>query len=258
MKKFLKSFKRWGDSRTWPQTIGWGAWLIGLAMAAFSDPVYALAGFVLLLVCMGLSIRHFKKFHTFILIGALLLSQTSFSRAQPPKKQAVVECNAVVIGILVIAVGGIILYKVVQFCKKHFPTPPPPPPLTPPDTNAPPVTNSPSPFPAAQMRPSYEPTSCDISTNGWMDNTDPANPTPFQDFITLSFSSSSDLTNWTNCCTINLWLSSNSVESVIYDWRGVTLGTNYTRGNPYAGQSLTNRLPFQVDMKQHQQFYRDY
>jgi hypothetical protein len=258
----MKSFIKWANALDWEQTVWWAVLLLLCLGGAYW---YAPAGILMFLCVMAWMLRavsrHRRGLLTVLLIASLFLVQTPRRCQAGPKKEAVVECNAVVLGGLILVVGGICIYKFVKFCQAHFPPPPPPnPPPTPPDTNAPPATNQPPNVTGYLRRAqtlSYTPTSQDISGYGWMDNTVATNPVPFQDFITLSFSSSTNLRDWSTAFTVNLWLSSNSVESVIYDANSVPLATNWCAGNPYT-TPMTNNLPLPFNRSQTQLFFRDY
>ena len=223
---------------------------------AFLNPIAAAVCFVVVLVLLAFDLGGGgKHLVTMFLIGSLAIAGApSKSRAQqqPP---STVECNVVVIGGLVIVVGAFIIYKLVKFCKKNLAPPPPPP--TPPPTNAPPpihlssiVTHVNALSDTAQVN------GMDISNMGWIDNTVATNPVPFLDYVHLTMSNSVDMTTWSNLYTIGIWMSSNSVETVIYDGTGKATHTNWTAGNPYA-TSLTNNLPFKVyDPAKPRQFFK--
>lgn len=82
----------------------------------------------------------------------------------------------------------------------------------------------------------------DLTTNAvpeW-DYTDPNNPVMFRDFFWLSLpmlKTSTNMVNWSGGYSMALWLSSNSVESVLYDSASNSLVTNYMAGNPYSTNS---------------------
>lgn len=260
--KLIRRFMKWGHTRTKLETVGWCLWAIGLAVfACVLDPVAAALGYILLLICMSISIKSHKGTITLILISSLLMLPLRPIQSQPDPKPEVVECNGYIIGGVVLVVGGIIIYKLVQFCKKVFPppAPPPPPPPTPPGTNGPGTNAAPSGnFRGVNLTPSSKPAAYNIAPYGFMDNTVPSQPVPFEDLIIVQFNSSTNLTDWTNCCTVKLWLSSNSVETVVYDSTGTAVCTNYCAGNPYS-TVLTNNLPFPLyHPNQPRQFWRDY
>lgn len=253
-----KAFINWGKSRSKLEMFGWAAWLVGLGVLAFVDAPAALGGYLLCLFCLCWSIsHHWKKSLSILLIASLLFSQAPQTHAQAQPK--LVNCNAAVIGGLVLIVGGIIIYKFAKFCKKHFPPPGSNPPPDDGGTNAPPSTNAANAtiyFPTLTPHALVE--SYDCTSTGWLDRSVPANPVPVQDFIILSFSSSTNLNDWTNCFTVNLWLSSNSVVGVVYDANQRPISTNRTLGNPYT-TALTNALAFPLFTRsQPQLFFRDY
>lgn len=185
-----------------------------------------------------------KKTITGILIACLL-----FSYSPHRAKGAVQECNALVVGGIVIAIGAVVVYKVIQFCKKYLPPPPgnntPPP--TPQPTNAPPATTNSA--ASAMFHFTFDGTNpmtdYDVSTNGWMDFTVATNPVPFTDFFVLTLGTSTNLTDWTNMVTVKCWLSANSMESVLYDARGKAVATNWSVGNPFSGANA--QLPFELE-----------
>lgn len=250
----MKSFIKWANSRTPLETTGWVLWAISMAViACLLDPPLAFVGYLLLLTCMIISVRHYKGVLTVLLIALLLLPTANQSRSQQQKQ--VVECNLVIIGGVVIIVGGIVIYKMVKFCQQHLA--PQPPPSTP-GTNAPPETNNTSFANGFALNPVTTPIGSDISKNGWMDNTVPTNPVPFQHFVTFTIHGSTNLTDWTNAFTANLWLSSNSIETVILDGNGAPVSTNWCPGNPYTG-AVTNRVLFPLyKPNTPHQFFRAY
>lgn len=246
----MKAFKKWADSLNWTQLSLWCIPLIGCAVLAFFNPFSAAFYFLLLISWMTACVRcHKKKLMTTILIGCLLFPRQSPSEPTKPEPQ-VAECNSIVIGGLVVVVGVIIVWKLVQFCEEHLPTPPPPPP--PPGTNSPPSTN------ASNFKTTYTTgiIGQSVSGNGWMDRSVPTNPVPFLDFISLSCESSTNLTDWGKGFTVNLWLSSNGVASVVYDSANSPVWTNYTMGNPYR-DAMTNFINWSpVDSLKPKQFFR--
>lgn len=250
MKKAITQYCRWANSLTWWQIAQWSLALIGSGAIAFYSPILAAIYYILIVIAMVFAIRRgYKGIIIGLMIGSLLFSTSpQTSSAQEARPPAVAQCNAVVIGALVVAVGGFIIYKLVTFCKKAFPPPPPPPPPppTPAPTNAPPAITSFAPQAIVINLSTPEQTSGqDISRQGWMDHTQSNNPVPFQDYIHLTMSNSVDMKSWTSLYSIGIWLSSNSVETVIYDGKGNPTFTNWCPGNPYT-TSLTNSLPFKV------------
>lgn len=256
----MKTFIRWANALTWLQMFLWSAAILIPGIVANRAPLLGAILFVFLLAWMIRAIRRTKTLVTMLLIGALAFtSLPERSHAQPAHEpQAVAQCNAVVIGTLVIAVGGFIIYKLITFCKKAFPPPPPPPPPpTPAPTNTPPAITSFAPTAIVINLSTPEQTAGqDISRQGWIDYTQSNNPVPFQDYIHLTMSNSVDMKSWTNLYSIGIWLSSNSVETVIYDGKGNPTFTNWCPGNPYT-TSLTNSLPFKVyDPAKPKQFFK--
>lgn len=254
---FLKRFYAWGNSRTKEQTCWWLAFLAVAAIAAYTCAPIGLAYFTVLIVLMGISVCRHNRGVTLLLVGCLLLAPLPVRVQAQPNPKVQEACVPFIIGGAVVIVGGIVIYKMVKFCQKHFPPPPSsnPPPS---GTNAPPSTNGASGnLRFANMTPSAEVESYDCSSTGWIDKSVPTNPVPYRDFITLRFSGSTNLLDWTNACTVNLWLSSNSMVGVVYDQNQVPVSTNRALGNPYA-QSMTNRLDFPFDRSQPQLFLRDY
>jgi hypothetical protein len=257
--QFLKSYSAWIRSRGPLRLSLWTLWLIGLGLFTwFIDPIGGAAGYILFLCYLFLSIRAHKKPLTILLIAALLWSQTP-ARAEPlnpppsnPQPQLMVEC--IFAGIILI-VGGIVIIKLHQFCKAHFPPPPPPPPTNNVPTNPPP----PAPFPAfASLTLAASPDYTDISTNGWIDSSQPTNPVPYLCFLTVPLNVSTDLLTWSNAWTLNCWLSSNSVTTVLCDASGNPLCTNRTLGNPFSTNTcLTNYVPCPKP-SQPQLFIRDW
>jgi hypothetical protein len=73
----------------------------------------------------------------------------------------------------------------------------------------------------------------DVSSLGYMDS----NAVPpvlifgFTSDVISNIQSSTDLVNWSNY-TFNAWVSSNGVETVVYDGSGYPVITNYDGGNP--------------------------
>jgi hypothetical protein len=258
MVRFMKNpfvqfkFTQWANSLRWWQTLLWALAFTGSGLLALFNPIISALVFCELLVIVGImSWRFTKPITTIILIAALALSaapeRSSAQERQKNQKTTVVECNAVILGGLVLVVGGFIVYKVVQFCKKALPPPPPPPPPpTPPPTNAPPskmigIVGNLKGITINLTQPEQA-TGYDISGYGWVDWTQTNNPVLFQDYIHLTMSNSVDMTTWSNAYTINIWMSSNSVETVLCDGTGTPTHTNWAAGNPYA-TSLTNALP---------------
>lgn len=243
----------------WPVTLLWSAALIGCGVMACFNPIAAAVCFVLVLILLAFDMGGGGKH----LVTALLIGSLAIAGA-PPRGRAqqtnsppsTVECNAVIIGGVVIIVGAFIIYKLVKFCKKNL-APPPPPPPTPPPTNAPPPMHLSSTVTHVNaLSDSAQVNGMDISNLGWVDNTIATNPVPFLDYVHLTMSNSVDMTTWSNLYTIGIWMSSNSVEMVIYDGTGKATHTNWTAGNPYA-TSLTNNLPFKVyDSTKPQQFFK--
>jgi hypothetical protein len=244
--KWAGSLKRW-------QTLFWSFWLLFAGFITYHTPIAGAILYIVVLLMMMIEIRlHNRRLLTLLLIASLFYAWSP-RPARAQEKKAVVECNAVIIGGLIIIVGGYIVYKLIQFCKKNFP-PPTPPPQNPPPTPAP--TNSVPTNDVTSASVLLNPITInldtpdkvsgyDISASNWVDHTIAEHPVLFQDFIRLSMSSSTNLTTWSNFYTIDMWLSSNSVESVIYGPNRVPVHTNWVVGNPYTG-SLTNVIPFTV------------
>lgn len=252
----LKNLKfwKWADSLTPRQATLWCLALVACGVLSWWFPPLAAIVYLLVISWMIRAVRvskSAKAIITALLIGSLAItgaprrSDAQQQNGQPP----IVECNAVIIGGLILVVGGFIIYKLVKFCQKNIPPPPPPPPPTPP-------TNNPAIVPmvstvghlqaiSVNLTEPEQTTALDISHYGWMDYTIQTNPVPFQTYIHLTMSNSVDMNTWSNLYTIGVWLSSNSVETVIYNGSGVATHTNWTPGNPYT-TALTNNIPFPV------------
>ena len=241
MNKFIQSFARWAGDLTVGDAL-WLCvpfWLAGILMlAGAAGPGIALYCFWLAVVVWRVR-RHARSLLAALLMAGLLAMPM---RAQNPQPQTATQCQApVIIGGTVIVVGGIMIYNLWKMCKKLFPPEPPPdPPPTPGPTNAPPARNAQF---IAQAQGRAEPASSDISGQGWLDRTIPADPVIFQDYCRLTLQASTDLTTWSNCCTVALWLSPHSLESVAYDQGGIPVATNWVPGNPYTSP-LTVDIPF--------------
>ncbi len=254
MKTFLKNFKRWGDALPAFRLIAWVMAFIVCGAMSFFNPVAATVGFIFTVVVLLMSVKgRGKKLFTLGLIASLLFS------GQPHAKARAVECNALIIGGIAVIVGGVVIYRLVKFCKAHFPPPgsnPSPAPPTPQPTNDVP-TNTLGVIlisPMAMTQP--EAVSYDVGAMGWMDNTVEGSPVPFQDFLELHLLASSDLNVWTNFCTVKCWLSSNSMETVTCDYAGAPVLTNWCKANPYT-DAMTNRIGFPlIDPKQTKMFFR--
>lgn len=266
MKTWYASFDKWASQLPFYKFLAWTLTLGTCGILSNTHPVIAAVAFVLLMTAIVVCVRrHSKKIITGLLICSLLYgtSAQSAETNKPPvqPQPEAVDCSAVVFAGVIVIVGGVVVYQLIKFCKKHFPppptTPPPEPPPTPCPTNSPPSTNhvkSASSIPPVQ--PAANVIGYDISTMGWLDNTDTNNPVLFQEYLLLKMEASSNLGQWTNYCTIGVWVSSNSVETVAYDWQGQPVATNWTVGNPYT-TPLVDRIPMPVvDQRQKYQFFR--
>lgn len=258
--KFIKKFRQWNERLG----RGWFAfWLLAflsvVPVVSLAPPMGAIL-YVLLLLWLLLAIMRTKLPLTLLLIGALFMAErparVEAQDTNKPQPESV-PCG-VIIAVVVIVVGGIVIYKIIRFCKNKFPQPPPPPP---PATNAPPATNDPPQNPTASLanlRPSNIPTGYDVSAAGWVDNSQPANPVPFLVFIPLQFNGSTNLADWSPACSVNLWLSSNSLVGVVYDAGSNAVATNWARGNPFdTNACMTNSLNFPLGGRK-QFFLRDW
>lgn len=252
----LKNLKfwKWADALTPRQAIYWASALISCGLLSLWFPPLAAIVYILVLSWMIRAVRlsrSAKVIITALMIGSLAISGVPrrTHAEQQKDKPPVVECNAIVIGGLILVVGAFIIYKLVKFCQKNIPPPPPPPPPTPPTNNAAivPMVSTAGHLQAisVNLTDPEQTSALDISHYGWTDYTIPTNPVPFQVYIHLTMSNSVDMNTWSNLYTIGIWMSSNSVETVIYDGTGKATHTNWTAGNPYT-TSLTNNIPFPV------------
>ena len=142
---------------------------------------------------------------TFLLVFVLLLSfpLEQRARANPPKPAVVVETCAVV----VLIVGGIVIYKLASFCKTHLPPPPAPdPPPAPPPTNSVPKVEMQFPVQLPQLVFSND-VCRDVSGYGWMD----ASNSEYTVMFRYAVESSTNLVQWRQECSVTGWVSDETV-----------------------------------------------
>ena len=162
---------------------------------------------------------------TGLTIIALLLNPQPKAKAQSNPKVIAEFC----VGLVVVAVGAIVIYKLCKVAKKLVPpvTPPTPPP---PPTNAPPATNhfafqasSDTPLPVLNLG-GDEGEVYDISSSGLLD----PDGNRFVYLYVLTLMSSTNLGQWSEECTVTGWCSASWFVAVSYN-AGVPVDTNWSR-----------------------------
>jgi hypothetical protein len=146
--------------------------------------------------------------------------------------------------IVILIVGGIVAYKLVNFCQKHLPpsNPPPPPPTPPPQptNSAPNIRSNVAQEPSPPVLPPLILTNdicCDISGCGWYD---PSN-SEYTTMFSYTIQSSTNLIQWQNECSVTGWVSDTTIVTELYT-NGVSQSTNWD----FNWQQQTNvlALPF--------------
>lgn len=260
--KFIKSFNAWGKTlASWQNALLVLSLFLSAVVGHYCLPL-GLAAYLIILLLIGLGMREHRNKIVGLGLCVCLLSapgvQAQSTNVPPQPQLSVPECNPVAAGAVII-VGIYFAYKLWEFCKMHPPYPgypkhlsPPPTTPAPAPTNSVPtnsiptngVTGGTSRFPLINLT-SANTVSYDVSSLGWVDNTDTNHPVLFQDYLCLKMASGTNPAGpWTNFYSLCLYLSSNSMESVIYDGSGNPRATNWARGNPYAGTNLVSAIPF--------------
>ena len=146
-----------------------------------------------------------------ILAGALLGTPVAQAwmpkndRTNPKPNVTVIECA---MGVVILVIGAVVIYKIWHFCDKHLPTAQNPP--TPPQTNSTPVSFT-NVYPALILG---------TFTNdaGWTCSDISGSPAcaPYTVLASTTLSTSSNLANWQGVCTITQWWCKASMLTALY------------------------------------------